>query len=259
MPSSEHRPTERVLDILELLSTTPHGMTLTELSKALEAPKSSIMPLVHTMTARKFIYMQADTSRYFIGIAAYSVGASYTNNMDALQFIQQEMKHIVAQSNETCQLGIQDRSNLLYIAKEDSAEPLRLVSYVGKQLPLYCTAIGRAILAEISEEEIRNLYPNGMTAFTEHTITDWNELFRELQDTRKRGYSLEHEESTPLVNCVGIALHNGGKVIAALSVSIPVFRFSEEKLQNIIGLLKEAQKTLEGYFQGCDVDLGRIN
>ena len=56
MPSNEHRPTERVLDILELLSTNANGMTLSELSRALDAPKSSIMPLVHTMTARKFIY-----------------------------------------------------------------------------------------------------------------------------------------------------------------------------------------------------------
>ena len=60
MATTEHRPTERVLDILELLSNSEEGMTLTELAKALNAPKSSIMPLVHTMTARNFIYMQKD-------------------------------------------------------------------------------------------------------------------------------------------------------------------------------------------------------
>lgn len=258
MPSNEHRPTERVLDILELLSTNPSGMTLTELSKALNAPKSSIMPLVHTMTARKFIYMHKDTSRYFIGIAAYSVGASYTNNMNALQFIQAEMKYIVSQANETCQLGIQNRSNLLYIAKEDTAEPLRLVSYVGKQLPLYCTAIGRAILAEKSRDQVLALYPNGLTAFTDHTITDWDSLFAELERTRVRGYAIEHEESTPMVHCVGIPLRSSGRIIAALSVSIPAFRFSEDKLQSIIQLLKDSKEKLEGYFQGCDVDLGSI-
>ena len=73
MATTEHRPTERVLDILELLSNSEEGMTLTELAKALNAPKSSIMPLVHTMTARNFIYMQKNTLRYFIGVATYSV------------------------------------------------------------------------------------------------------------------------------------------------------------------------------------------
>ena len=151
------------------------------------------------------------------------------------------------------------RSNLLYIAKEDSAEPLRLVSYVGKQIPLYCTAIGRALLAQKTKDEIRALYPDGLTAFTKNTITDWEELFRELEQTRNRGYALEHEECMPLLNCAGIPLCSNGQVIAALSVCIPTFRYSEDKLQSIIRLLKESKAKLETYFQGCDVDLGSIS
>lgn len=259
MTSTEHRPTERVLDILELLSTNSEGMTLTELSKALGAPKSSIMPLLHTMASRKFIYMQKETSKYFIGIATFSVGSSYSKHMNTLELIKIEMKYIVSMSNETCQLGIQARSNLLYIAKEDSSEPIRLVSYVGKQLPLYCTAIGRAILAEKSREEIYKLYPKGLTAITPNTITDFDKLFKELDDTRARGYAIEHEESTPLVNCVGISLCNKGQIIAALSVCIPTFRFSEEKLQNIIELLKSSKQKLETYFHDYGIDSSNLS
>ena len=158
MATTEHRPTKRVLDILELLSNSEEGMTLTELAKALNAPKSSIMPLVHTMTARNFIYMQKDTLRYRIGVATYSVGVAYNNRKTSLQFIQQEMNNITALSNETCQLGIQSRNMVLYIAKKDSPQPIRLMSSVGKQLPLYCTGLGRALLAYKSEEEIRNCF-----------------------------------------------------------------------------------------------------
>ncbi|MCH3963443.1 MAG: IclR family transcriptional regulator [Clostridium sp.] len=258
MTSNEHRPTKRVLDILELLSNNSNGMTLTEISKALDAPKSSIMPLVHTMTSRKFIYMQKETSKYFIGIATFSVGSSYDNHTGALQLIKTEMKNIVSVINETCQLGIQIRNNLLYIAKEDSAEPIRLVSYVGKQLPLYCTAIGRAILAEKSKEEVYNLYPEGLKAFTPNTITDWDRLFEELEKTRARGYSIEHEESTPLVNCIGISLCSKKQTIAALSVCIPTFRFSEKKLETTIKVLKSSKKKLETYFQNCNIDLGNL-
>lgn len=259
MPSNEHRPTERVLDILESLSTNGNGMTLTELSKELHAPKSSIMPLLHTMTSRKFIYMNQENFKYFIGIAAYSVGASYTNQIDALEFIKMEMKHIVSESHETCQLGIQNRSNLLYIAKEDSAEPIRLVSYVGKQLPLYCTAIGRAILADMKPEDIYALYPEGLKAFTPHTITDWPKLMEELEETRKRGYALEHEESTPDIHCAGISLCSDGKIFAALSVSIPSFRFTREKLEFVIDLLKESKTKLEYSFQSCSIDLSSLS
>lgn len=259
MPSNEHRPTERVLDILELLSTNGNGMTLTELSKFLNAPKSSIMPLVHTMTTRKFIYMNPENFKYFIGIAAFSVGSSYTNHIDALEFIKTEMRHIVAESNETCQLGIQSRSNLLYIAKEDSSQPIRLVSYVGKQLPLYCTAIGRAILADMEPDKIYALYPDGLTGFTPNTIIQWPRLIAELEKTKKRGYALEHEESTPDVHCVGVSLCSKERIIAALSVSIPSYRYSEEKLNSVINLLKESKATLEAAFSSNLIDLSSLS
>lgn len=157
MATTEHRPTERVLDILELLSNSEEGMTLTELAKALNAPKSSIMPLVHTMTARNFIYMQKDTLRYRIGVATYSVGVAYNNRKTSLQFIQQEMNNITALSNETCQLGIQSRNMVFYIAKKfTSANPPDV--FRRKAASLYCTGLGRALLAYKSEEEIRSLF-----------------------------------------------------------------------------------------------------
>ena len=178
MATTEHRPTERVLDILELLSNSEDGMTLTELSKALNAPKSSIMPLVHTMTARNFIYMQKNTLRYFIGVATYSVGITYNNRKTSLQFIQQEMSNITTQTNETCQLGIQSRNMVLYIAKKEAPQPIRLMSSVGKQLPLYCTGLGRALLAYKSEEEIRSLFPEVLTAYTPHTLATVDVLIK---------------------------------------------------------------------------------
>lgn len=258
MASTEHRPTERVLDILELLSDCPDGMTLTELAKEMDAPKSSIMPLVHTMTRRKFIYMNHQTGKYLIGIAAHAVGVSYGSNANALQLIRQEMIHIVSKCNETCQLGIQNKNNLLYIAKVDSPEPLRLISYVGKQLPLYCTAIGRAILSEKSDDQVHALYPNGLTAYTEHTITDWPVLMEELHQTRLRGYAIEHEETNLYVHCVGVPLCQNGCTIAAISISIPSFRFSEEKMQEGIQLLLESKNKLEMIFQTREIDLGAI-
>lgn len=258
MTSTKHRPTERVLNILELLATNNNGLTLTELSKALNAPKSSIMPLVHTMTAKKFIYMEKGTGKYFIGIATFSVGSAYINNMNTLQFIQTEMKNIVNLTNETCQLGIQKKDKLLYIAKEDSLEPIRLVSYVGKQLPLYCTALGKAILAEKTNDEILELYPNGLNPITNNTITSFSTLFKELDLSKELGYTVEHEESTPHVNCIGVSLVSNNNVLGALSVAIPSFRFSDEKLSFVIDILKSSKTKLETYFNNTNTELENL-
>ena len=256
MATTEHRPTERVLDILELLSNSEEGMTLTELAKALNAPKSSIMPLVHTMTARNFIYMQKDTLRYRIGVATYSVGVAYNNRKTSLQFIQQEMNNITALSNETCQLGIQSRNMVLYIAKKDSPQPIRLMSSVGKQLPLYCTGLGRALLAYKSEEEIRNLFPEVLTAYTPHTIATINDLLKELELTRQRGYAVEHEETNLMVNCIAVSLDYNNAPIAALSISIPTFRISESKEKKAVQILWEAKQRIETHFKMYVVDFG---
>lgn len=256
MATTEHRPTERVLDILELLSNSEEGMTLTELAKALNAPKSSIMPLVHTMTARNFIYMQKDTLRYHIGVATYSVGVAYNNRKASLQFIQQEMNNITALSNETCQLGIQSRNMVLYIAKKDSPQPIRLMSSVGKQLPLYCTGLGRALLAYKSEEEIRSLFPEVLTAYTPHTIATINDLLKELELTRQRGYAVEREETNLMVNCIAVSLDYNNAPIAALSISIPTFRIFESKEKEAVQILWEAKQRIETHFKMYGVDFG---
>jgi IclR family KDG regulon transcriptional repressor len=254
MPATGHRPTERVLDILELLASTPEGLTLTEISQSLSAPKSSIMPLVHTMAHRKFIFLNRNTSRYQIGIAAFSVGASYTGSMTALEFIRQEMKSIVTQSQETCQLGIQEQSNLLYIAKEESEAPIRLISYVGKRMPLYSTAMGKAILSHYPVDTVKALYPSGLHPVTPKTITDFALLFRDLELCRQRGYAMESEEATEQIMCTAVSLLKGDEIVGGLSVSVPIFRMNEEKNALLIALLKESKKKIEAYFQEYDLD-----
>lgn len=254
MPSTHHRPTERVLDILELLANTPEGLTLTEISEALGAPKSSIMPLVHTMAARKFIYWNRNASRYRIGIAAFSAGSAYAQEQSVLQFLHGVMKQIVKDSGEICQLGIEDRGTLLYIAKEDSDEPIRLISHVGKHLPLHCTAMGKILLAYRSPGEIRAMYPDGLQAVTPRTVTDFDALFGSLEHFRSLGYAIEHEEATDHIHCVAVALCKGPQAVAGLSVSVPGFRMTKEKTLLIIRLLTEAKTRIDAYLADCDVD-----
>ena len=103
------------------------------------------------------------------------------------------------------------------------------MSSVGKQLPLYCTGLGRALLAYKSEEEIRSLFPEVLTAYTPHTIATINDLLKELELTRQRGYAVEHEETNLMVNCIAVSLDYNNAPIAALSISIPTFRISESK------------------------------
>lgn len=255
MKKTEHRPTERVLDILELLSSnSAEGLTLTEIADLIQAPKSTIYPIIHTMSQRKFIYMDKNTSKYSIGISSYCVGVSYTNNMNVLEFIKLQMEHIVNCSGEICQLGILDKDKVLYIAKVDSDEPIRLISSVGKRLPAYCTALGKSLLCDKSKDELKNLYPNGLKAYTENTITDFDELYNQLLKAKVDMFTSEYSEINDYTSCIAAPLFKDSKIIAALSVSVPSFRANDEKLQSIKNLLLEARLKIETFFRENNID-----
>ena len=130
------------------------------------------------------------------------------------------------------------------------------MSSVGKQLPLYCTGLGRALLAYKSEEEIRSLFPKVLTAYTPHTLSTVDDLIKELELTRQRGYALEHEETNLMVNCIAVSLDYNNAPIAALSVSMPTFRISEEKEKEVVQILWKAKHRIEAHFQVYGVDFG---
>lgn len=253
MQATDHRSTSRVLDILEHLSVHKNGMTLTELSSVLHAPKSSLFPIVHTMEERGFLMSDGD-SRYRIGPHAYLTGMSYESPVPMHSIIQEKMQEIVNQCQETCHLGILSDSDVLYVAKIESPQPIALRSKTGNRLPAYCTGVGKALLYPLSLEELQALYPNGLARFTPGTITDIRQLYEELQEVARTGFAYEHAEATEGVECIAVPLRQNNRVLASISICIPEFRSTKEKRASICALLKDAQKELEFRLEEFHVD-----
>lgn len=253
--ATNHRPTARVLDILELLASTNDGYTLTEIANAIDAPKSTILPIIHTLCDRNFLVLNNSTSRYIIGINAFMVGSACVKNMDILSLLKSEMQHIVDATSETCQLGILvNGRDVLYLIKIDSPEPLRLVSFVGKQLPAYCTAIGKALISQYSLEQLQQVYPDGLKPMTANTITDVAALYNELKGIRKTGIASEVGESNVDSQCLSVPLKKDHHIVAAISVSTPIYRATPEKIALIKEQLLRAQQKIESIFHDLNID-----
>lgn len=250
----EHRPTARVLDILEVLANTSEGLTLTEISNLIQVPKSTILPLVRTLVYRKFLFFDKNSYKYSIGINCFCIGSSFTNNMTAFKFIKNEMNYIVKETNEICQMGIMHDNKVLYVAKVDSTDPIRIISYVGKKLPAYCTALGKAMLSQISFEDLKKIYPDELTAFTKNTITDINILYNQLLEIRKTYIASEYGEINEQSYCIATPIFQNNKIVAAISVSVPFFRMSNEKTHLIEKLLLEAKSKIETYLKDNNID-----
>ena len=161
MPQEQHRATARVLDILEHLAVKKEGLTLTELAQELEAPKSSLFPIVHTLEERRYLRQNRETGRYTVGSGIWILGAAFAAD-GGLEPIVEVMKKVVAECQETCQLGLLEKGNVLYVEKEDSPQAIRMISWVGNRLPANATAIGKALLSGLTDAEIRRLYADGL-------------------------------------------------------------------------------------------------
>ena len=176
MASAEHRATSRVLDILEILSSSTGGYTLTEIAKQIDAPKSSIFPIIHTLEERHYISMDSSNGKYSIGISAFAIGSTYVSSKSLLSHIHSAMNELVTVCNETCNMGVLNGSNVLYVAKIDSPQSLRLVTHVGIKMPANCTALGKALLTKTSFEDMKKIFPEKLSTCTKYSITDINIL-----------------------------------------------------------------------------------
>ncbi len=245
MSKNEHRSTARVLLILLELSRADNGLTLAELSTKLDAPKSSLFSIVHTMANMKFIDYNSSSQKYSIGLNCFLTGSSYLQAHSALDYIRNEMKVIVNKCSEICQFGIFEEGDVLYLLKVDSPEPVRLYSDIGKRLPAYCTSLGKALLSNSSKENLKLLYPEPFTSFTPNTVKDIDSLYLQLQKVKSSSIAIEKGEIHPDISCLATPIIKDNKIIAAISVSIPSFRFSDKKQNEISHILLESKYKLE--------------
>lgn len=241
----DHNPTLRVIKILESVMQEANGLTLSEIARRCEMPKGSISPIVHTLADHQLLKYQSAEGKYNIGIKSYEIGSRYIDQSDISDEIREITKRVVQRCNETCHFAVLDKENVVYLMKQDTSESIRMVSSIGKRIPAYSTAIGKALLSGLSSAEIHSLYEKGLKPVTGKTITDIEVLLKQIQDVREKEVAYESEESSENITCIGVPLKKEGKVVAALSVSIPIFRASAEKRELVETVLIEAKKEVE--------------
>ena len=243
--STPHKPTLRVLSVLELVANsglTPY--TLSELSARLDIPPSTLLPIVHTLRDRQYLSFDERNQSYSLGLRIFELG-SMIQATDYYSSIVELMRNVVDGCGETCHFGILSGGDVLYLAKVNSPRAIRMFSMMGRRLPAYSTGIGKALLRDFEKEELQALYPKGLTPLMPHTVTDFDELYRQVLQIRAEGFAYENEESNENIRCIAVPLCVNGRVRAAMSVAVPVFRYSEELRKTVERLLKETAPLIE--------------
>ncbi len=247
-----HRPTVRVLDILEHLAEKEGGRTLTELATAINASKSTILPVIRTLVVRGYISQDARSGHYTLGPSCWLLAGAAGEKNVWMRIINETMQRVVDACDEICQLGILTGSDILYLRKIQSTRIVRLVSDVGTRFPASATALGKALLAEMDATAVRTLYPEGLPVRTRFGIHSFEALQSQLADVRRRGYAVDDRECSEETVCLAVSLHHRGRTLAALSVSIPAFRATQEKQEEVANEILKARAYLEKILNTAD-------
>lgn len=241
-----HRTTNRILDILETVAIHPEGISLSELAQNLEVPKSSIHPLLATLAERNYLKANKKEQRFFLGENLFVLGNKFVNDAGILDKIKETLLYVAEKTSETFYFGVLSNLDVLYLIKEDHFSNFRVVSDPGNKLPAYSTGYGKALLSQFSPEQIRTLYPSGnLKQITANTLPTVEALNEQLEGIRETGFSYEKGESTTGIQCVAVTINCAGKVLAGLSIAVPVFRYDAVREQEFKAYLLEAKQEIE--------------
>jgi DNA-binding IclR family transcriptional regulator len=229
----------RTVELLEYLAARhDRPARIREISEALDMPRSSAHALLRTLIAQGWVRCDDAGTQYGIGIRALLVGTSYLDSDPYLPMIAPFLDDLRQELDETFHLGRLDGTDVVYLATRESRQYQRTASRVGRRLPAYATALGKALLAERFGAERDAHLPVELTALTPRTVTDLAQLEEALETARIRGYASDDEENTPGVRCFAVALHYTRPAQDAISASIPIDRLTPERECAVIDALR---------------------
>lgn len=236
------------LDLLECLANSEKPLTAPQIAKLCGVSRPTAYRLLATLQSRG--YVTNKEHEYSLGTKILSLSRVILDSMDLANEAYPYLRHLSQLSGETTYVAILDDAQVLYINKVESSQQIRINCTIGTRNPLYCTSLGKSILAFLPADERDALIEQmELRPLTEKTIVDKQRLLEVLDVVRQQGYAADDREIEDNVNCIGAPIFNHmGYPFAAISISGPSFRMPEEKITSLIPPLLEATQALSRQF-----------
>jgi IclR family KDG regulon transcriptional repressor len=235
----------KVLSIFELLDRAPNGLQLRQIAEQAKINKSTAYRFLAHL--EKEGYLLRDVSgAYLVGPRLVRLGSGSTFQATLCKVGRPVLESIWKESGETVNLGILEGKEILYIDVIESPHTFRLVSPVGMRRPLYCTGLGKVILAFLSAKQREELIATiQFERLTPQTFLRPADFRAELQRIQRRGYALDNEEAVPGARCVAAPIFDHtGFVVAGISLSGPTTRMSRTRITELGAIAKDAARTV---------------
>lgn len=232
---------ERVFELLELVTDAGGDVTLSELASSTDLPLPTIHRLLRTLVSLGYA-RQLPNRRYALGPRLIRIGEGASRQFGALA--RPQLKNLVDQLGESANMAVLDGTMIVYVAQVPSMHSMRMFTEVGRRAHTHDTGVGKAILAQLSDDTVRGIVARaGMPTPTEHSIGDVDALIAELDRIRERGYAIDDQEQEIGVRCFSMAVPDA-PTPTAVSVSGPISRVDEAFGERAVPMLRDAAQAI---------------
>jgi IclR family KDG regulon transcriptional repressor len=235
----------RAADVLDVVAQASEPVRVSVIALGVGIPRNSAYELVYTLADRGLLRLR-DDGRVSLGVRLFELGSRYAQSLDLLVEARIVAAGLRDESGETVHVAMLDGRHAIYLIKEESRQMVRMASATGMRLAAHVSAVGKAMLAALPADELRRRFDGVvLERLTPNSITTFEALVADLAETRRRGYALDHQESSPEVACVAAPLVSGdGLVVAAMSISLPIYRMTAGRERELATMVTNAVAAL---------------
>lgn len=237
---------DKIFLVMETLAQNG-PMGLMEIAAQLDLNKTTAHRVLSSLHYVGYVSQNPENSKYSLTLKILDLSNKVLEKMDILDITAPYLRQLMESSGETVHVVQLDGVHAVYINKMESDDnSLRLVSRIGKRIPLYCSGVGKALLADMDDEKIHKIWlASDVRKLTENTITDWEIFSETIRKIRRDGFAVDHEENEIGVRCVAIALENHDPNTSyAISISGPASRMTDAKTDALAKRLLEIKKQI---------------
>jgi IclR family acetate operon transcriptional repressor len=239
------RAVERALDILLCFSEDKPALSLTQIAEQVGMHKSTIHRLLATLESRRFVIRDKITGMYQLGYRFIELASIMLSDIDVQHWAQPYLQQLAVLSGETVDLAVLDGDHVVYLQVVESLQRVKIAAAVGEQLPVHCTATGKAFLAFLPEYQVNEILAKEMVKYTDLTLVSLADLYQDLRETRERGFAISKEEYEKDINAVAAPILDANSCpIAVIAIVGPSFRLSHDHMMKLGQSILETTSTI---------------
>lgn len=245
----------RALTILEALSTSRKGLTLSQIVRTARVPRSSAFYIMNTLEECGYVVRSSPRARYTFTPKLFALANRSVIGLDLRERAAPFLRLLAEQTQLTVHIAVISQNDVVLIDKVGPSGHPSLPTWIGKRLPIHCTGTGKALLAYMSEVEIEHHFRQGFIRYNDNTIVSPAKMKEELSKIRAGGYAYDDEEETIGLRCIGAPLFAGGEQpVAAISIAGTVAEINEENVIELSNLVRTAAKRISASLTGAGID-----